>query len=167
MTKKEDKVSTSELVGQLRAAARLFKVLEYASDAAHFFHDLEKEQKGLEKAIESLNNEYDKILTDKATATSEVEALRIEKDNLSEEIRVVRQKASNEAADIIANAQEAAKKVEAQAEANVEKIKEREEEALKAKRVAEAAQADAESQLVAIEKQVKAAKAKFLKSFGE
>lgn len=163
----EKKMSTSELVGHLRGAERLFKTLQYAREAAEFFHDLEKEQKGMELAIKKLNAEFDKAEALKVAAEKETNRLTAEAMGLENEIATVRRKASDEAAKIRQDAVEGAKKIEDAAKAKVSKIREEEAEAVKAKEAALQATAEAEDQLKAIEKQVLAAKKKFLKSFGE
>lgn len=57
----DKKITTSEIVGELRRSARLFKVFEKAADAAEILHTHEKDVKALKKEIESLTIERDNL----------------------------------------------------------------------------------------------------------
>jgi len=57
----EKKISTSEIVGHLRQANRLFKAFEKASEAAELIHGFEKKVSDLEKDVDALTTEKESL----------------------------------------------------------------------------------------------------------
>lgn len=166
MAKDTNKMSTSELIGHLRAGGRFFKAFEHALAAAEFFNDLEKEEAGLKNAIAGLNKEYDVIELSKQTVEKEVEELQSKKDKLTSDIIEIKQKAEAEAKTIIEAAKKEALDLIIQANLKVDAIYEEEQDAINAKVVAETLREKAQADLKTVEKQLQDAKDKFLKAFG-
>jgi len=162
----EKKITTGEVVGHLRAAARLFKSFEFANEAAQTVLTAESSVKKLEKEVELLKKERD-------TLNKECDKL-VERSNEAEKAIAVHKeavaKAAQEAIETAnANKLKASKEAKAivdRAEAKAKQIEDKIAQSLHAASEATKKQGEAETELEKIVAQIDRAKKSFIKNFG-
>lgn len=162
----ENKITTGEVVGNLRVAARLFKSFENALEAAELVHSHEKEVKKLQGEIESLEKEKVSLNNECDAAVASANEAEQKKKDYDVELQKAIEQGKIELAAIKNKAREEAKAIIGKAEAKAEAILSDTTayEALRAQALTAKNKAEAEFEL--INKKVQAAKESFLSAFG-
>jgi cell division septum initiation protein DivIVA len=166
MADKKSKKVASEVVGELRKAAKLYEVFKNAADAAELLANFEKNEAALKKSILSLEKDKESLEIVLSEALNEIEAVNAKAKEKSSQSDEVLANAKSEAKDITAKARENANAIidKAQNEASkiestISAIKVRERQAVEDEK-------KAQSHLTKVNEQIKAAKDKFLEIVG-
>ncbi len=162
----EKKITTGEVVGHLRAAARLFKSFEFANESAELVlaaeasvSTLKKELTLLEKEKVSLNKECDSLV-------QRANDLEVTYTEQKEAIKKATQKAITDGEDSKVAANKVARTIISTAEGKVKDIESKTEKALHAATEAIKAKGEAQTELDKVVAQVERAKKNFMKNFG-
>lgn len=110
-----EKITTSTALGELRRMARMYKVFEYASEAADVLDGYEKKAKALQHEISTLEGEKNTLDSDCESITGKIASLKIDdrklnarikdkENNADQKIANRLDKAEKQAEDIISNA---------------------------------------------------------------
>jgi len=163
---KEEKISYSVIAGELRKGARLYEVFKHASEAADILGNFEKESKLAKKNLDRLNKEesilkescqdaYDKqteaenaVITANSKADGAMANARAESDKIMEKARAGATKFLDEAKSELQGIKDSIKNYSVEALSADNKRK------------------DAIEALAKVDKQVEAAKTRFLKTLG-
>ena len=163
---KDEKISYSVIAGELRKSARLYDVFKHASEAADILSEFEREEKKAKASIEDLRKQESILQESCQEAFDKQEEAEKSVIEAKKKIGDAKANARMEADKIIAKAQASASKFLDEAKGELEELK----ASIKTFQV-EAANADnkrkdAMEALAKVEKQVEAAKARFLKTLG-
>lgn len=118
-----DKITASEIMGEVRQALRTFRAFEGLEDVLKFLVDQEKYQKQLQDSIASLEQKHVELQANVEQATSKVDALSkviaghedtvVAQTSAAEEAAsIMIAKATNKALNIVAGAEEKVKALE-------------------------------------------------------
>ncbi len=158
-------ITASEVIGELRKAARLYEVFKRAEEMARVLVDLEKKQKDLETKIAILKvdeENVDKAIDEKVARTNAQLADTLEKVKAAE-AQVVN--AEKRAMDIVSKAKEEAASVMKQTKVEFDALKHSMKSAKDAELVALQKAKEARDRLDAVMFEVESKKRELLKAF--
>jgi len=160
----EKKISTSEIVGHLRQANRLFKAFEKASEAADLIHGYEKKVSGLEKDVESLTKEKGSLNIECEEVVKSIDKAKAEEKSLKAKAKERNDAVNAHIDKMMVEAKEKAEQVVTTATAEANQIMESIKSLKSDEIVANNAKDEAEKELDKVLKKIKSTKERFINS---
>lgn len=162
----EKKISTSEVLGELRRMSRLYKVFEKATEAAETLLDHEKQVSSLQKEVTSLNGIKADLETECTETVLRLDESKAKADKIGGEInhRLTEEKAKTDKirADALDEAKQIISRAEGEAEVILAKIKTLKTEESTAKTLRDKAVGDLES----VKRDIESTRKRFANSLG-
>lgn len=162
----EPKVKYTEVVGELRKAARLFKVFEYAADAAGMMANLEKDEKAIKDRIEKYQKEAEILNSDLDVTVKQINQNRLDVSNIASETEAILEEARMEAKSIINEGKVKAEAIVSNAKSGLIEIKSQIEFIKKEKQLIDSQKEEAHIAFNSIQTKIQSTKDKFLKELG-
>lgn len=162
----ETKVTYTEVVGELRKAARLFKVFEYAAQAAEIISNYEKDEKAIKGRIQEYQKEAGTLNSDLDKTVKKINQNRLDASNIASETEFIMEEARIQAKSVVGDGKAKAEAIVCAAKSELIEIKHQIDLAKKDKQQTDTQREEAHCAFRNIQTKIQSAKEKFLKDVG-